>query len=136
MESKEINESGSTLTQGTMSRTIFPSSRIFLLSFSFPRDCRMRFSDAPSVYICFLFLLFGFLCLQIFSSLVCFDFSLMLTSFCFWEYTYLCTELFRQRPLENFFTEITSERLYEHQRNISEDDFGKCCLKEVYYFNL
>lgn len=53
MESKEINESKSTLTQGTMSRTVFPSSRIFLLSFSFPRDCRMRFSDAPSVCIVF-----------------------------------------------------------------------------------
>ena len=37
-----------------MSRTPFPSSRIFLLSFSFPGDCRMRFSDAPSVNICFL----------------------------------------------------------------------------------
>jgi hypothetical protein len=57
MESKEINESESTLTQGTMSRTPFPSSRIFLLSFSFPGDCRMRFSDAPSVYTCFLFCL-------------------------------------------------------------------------------
>ena len=53
MESKEINKAKSTLTQGTMSRTVFPSFRIFLLSLSFPGDCRIRFSDAPSVYICF-----------------------------------------------------------------------------------
>ena len=96
-KSKEINKSESTLTQGTMSRTAFPSSRSFLLSFIFPGDFRIRFSDAPSMYICFLFSLFGFLYFPIFSSLVCFDFSLMLTSFCFWKYTYLCTELFRKR---------------------------------------
>ena len=35
MESKEISESKSTLTQDTMSRTVFPSSKIFLLSFNF-----------------------------------------------------------------------------------------------------
>ena len=56
MESKEINKSESTLTKDTMSRTTFPSSRIFLLSFSFPGDCRMRFSDAPSVNFCFFWL--------------------------------------------------------------------------------
>jgi hypothetical protein len=88
-KSKEINESELTMTQGTMSRTAFPSFRIFLLSFSFQRDCRMRFSDAPSVHICFCFWLFGFLYFLIFSSLVCFDLSLMLVSFRFWKYTYL-----------------------------------------------
>jgi hypothetical protein len=39
------------------------------------------------------------------------DFSLMLASFCFWKYTYLCTEPFRQRPWENLFAEITSEKV-------------------------
>ena len=88
-KSKEINESGSTLTQDIMSRTAFSSSRIFLLSFSFPGDCCMRFSDAPFVHIGFCFWLFGFLCFPIFSSPVCLDFSLMLTSFFFWKYTHL-----------------------------------------------
>ena len=71
MESKEINESKSTLTQDTMSRTAFPSFRIFLLSFSFPGDCCMRFSDAPSMYVCFFVWIY---LLSIFSSLVCFGF--------------------------------------------------------------
>jgi hypothetical protein len=60
---------------------------------------------------CFLFLLFGFLCFPIFSSLVCFDFSLMLTSFCFWKYTYLHVELVRKRKLENSFAEITAKKI-------------------------
>ena len=65
-----------------------------------------------------------------FSSLVCFDFSLMLTSFCFWEYTYLRTEPFRQRPWENLFPEITSEKLYEHQWYISKK--WKWCWKILF----
>ena len=66
MESKEINGS-----KPTRSRIAFPSFRIFPLSFSFPGDCRMRFSDAPSVYVCFFVLISLF---SIFSSLVCFGF--------------------------------------------------------------
>ena len=132
MESKEINKSESTLTQGTMSRIVFPSFRIFLLSFSISQDCCMRFSDAPSVYICFLFLLFGFLCFPIFSSLVCFDFSLMLTSFCFWKYTYLHHWAIQTKMIENFFLEITFESLYKHQWYIAEIDIyvGKILLFE------
>jgi hypothetical protein len=95
-KSKEINQSESTLTQGTMSRTPFPSSRIFLLSFSFPGDCRMRFSDAPSVYTCF-FVLFGFLCFPFFLRR-CVWISPLCLPVCFWKYICLCTEPFRQRP--------------------------------------
>ena len=93
---------------------LFPSFRFSPLSFSFPGDSRMRFSDTPSVYTCF-FVLIGFLCFPIFLRWCVLDFSLMLASSCFWKYTYLCTEPFRQRPWENIFTEITSEKLYEHQ---------------------
>ena len=70
----------------------------------------MRFSDAPFVNFLFLGLLFGFLCLPIFSSPVCLDFSLMLTSLLL-EILCLCTEPFRQRPWENLFAEITSEKV-------------------------
>jgi hypothetical protein len=96
-KSKEINESKSTLIQDTMSRTAFPSFRFSPLSFSFPGDCRMRFSDAPSVYFCFFFFYWISL-LSNFSSLVCFGFLPYACQFCFWKYTYLCTEPFRQRP--------------------------------------
>jgi len=80
--------------------------------------------------LCKYFLLFLF-CLY-FHFWFWFDWSV----FCVFEtYAYLCTEPFRLRPWENFFTEITSERLYEHQWYISKNDIyvGKfCCLKEVY----
>ena len=57
-----------------MSRTAFPSSRIFLLSFNLSGDCRMRFSDAPFVNFC-LFVFFVWISLlSIFSPLVCFGF--------------------------------------------------------------
>ena len=66
------------------------------------------------IFVC-LFFLFGFLYFLFFLRWCVSDFSLMLASFCSWKFTYLCTEPFRQRPRENLFAEITSEKLYEHQ---------------------
>jgi hypothetical protein len=121
MESKEINKSESTLTQGTMSRTTFPSFRIFLLSFSFPRDLLHEvFRCTFCAYLFFVFVVWISLLSNFFFSLVCFDFSLMLTIFCFWKYTYLNFGTIRTKKTENSFTEMTAKKLYKHQLYTSE----------------
>ena len=136
MESKEINKSESTLTQGTTSKTAFPSNRIFLLSFSLPRDL---LHEVFRCTFCTYFLLFFWISLlSNVSSLVCFDFSLMLISFCFWKYTYLHYELFRQRkqkilPLKwllKICLNIYCDMLLKFTAMLRKD----CCLKEVYWF--
>ena len=130
-----MNESESTLTQGTTSRNAFPSNTIFLLSFQSPKGfCGMRFSNAPSVHILFFVFLVWFLCFPIFSSLVCFDFFLMLTSFFFWKYTYLHYWAIQIKKIENSFTEMTAEKLYKHQLYSYEIYICVGCLKEVNWF--
>ena len=115
------------------------SHQIWFFYFSVSQGiCCMRFSDAPFVHICFLFLLFGFLCFPIFSSLVCFDFSLMLTSFCFWKYTYLHYWAIQIKKIENSFAKITAKKIVWTSMvyfwNLYLCWKKVCCLKEVDWF--
>ena len=84
MESKEINKSKSTLTQDTMSRTFFPSSRIFLLSFKFPRGLSHEVLRCTFCVYLF-FVLFGFLCFPFFLRRCVWISPLCLPVF-FWKY--------------------------------------------------
>jgi hypothetical protein len=82
MESKEINKSESTLTQGTMSRTAFTSNRISLLSFSLPRDflhdvfrctfCTFYFFFCLD-FFAFQFFFAGMFCFHLFLSVFLFE---------------------------------------------------------------
>ena len=113
MESKEINKSESTLTQGTMSKTAFPSNKIFLLSFSFPRDL------LHEVFRC-TFCAYLFFC---FSCLDFFAFKSFFTGV-FWflpyAYQFLLLEIhipvhwtIQKKTIRNSFAEITSEKFVQ-----------------------
>ena len=138
MESKEINKSKSTLTQGTMSKTVFPSFRIFLLSFSFPRDLLHEvFRCTSCAYLFFVFVVWISFLSNFFSSLLCFDFSLMLTSFCCWN-IHTCTLSYSEKDDRKFhrwnnFWEICTNINGIFLKFISMLE-KVCCLKEVNWF--
>jgi hypothetical protein len=131
MESKEINKSESTLTQGTTSKTAFPSNRIFLLSFSLPRD--LLHEVFRCTFCTYFFCLDFFAFKSFFAGVFCF---LLCLSVFLLKHTCLHHELFRQREQKNFSSEMTTERLL----NINYDMLLKftamlkkvCCLKRVY----
>ena len=111
MESKEINKSKSTLTQGTMSRTVFPSFRIFLLSFSFPRDLLHEvFRCTFCAYLFFVFL--------VWISLLSNFFFVGVFWFLPYAYQFLLLEIHipacwtgQKKKTENPFAEITAKKI-------------------------
>ena len=110
MESKEINKSESTLTQGTTSKTAFPSNKIFLL-FSLPRDLWHEvFRCTFCTYLFFVFVVWISLLSNFFFAGV----------FWFLPYAYQFVSLkihipvrwaIQTKTIENSFAEITAKKI-------------------------